>query len=422
MASEIAASTVLATVLTLGGLIPDYFDVGNNKQESTKLINVGNNIPVDYYKVTVPQKNEVQIIETPKIGSRVVNKPKIIPQSPPSPKNIETKPKSFVVNKPLPILPKNEIKVEDVKPKIIPQPSQTPKFIIPPKVTFSFAKDEIDETEIKRKAIVNALRNASFKTNTIVTPKDDFPSPEEFTPKKKVVQDPYLRQADFGLGKEEASKRVNLERTITADNMISIILITAVNSHLKGKILAMIEDDIYASHGDNILIPKGSKAIGYYIPLKKLGDERLAISWSRIITPAGVNINMNAASSADVMGRSGAIGELDNRYLDRYGLALSISTASNSISYIALKSSNTNNDGTLNAEETAKNDIIKSYKDDVTSITNEILKEQLQIKPTINIAAGTRMFIFPVDDIWFPQPENNNIDVQLVKSNKKGDE
>jgi len=203
--------------------------------------------------------------------------------------------------------------------------------------------------------------------------------------------------------------------------MISIILITAVNSHLKGKILAMIEDNVYGSHGDNILIPKGSKAIGYYIPLKKLGDERLAISWTRIITPAGVNINLNAAS-ADLMGRSGAIGELDNRYLDRYGLALSISTASNTMSYIALKNSNTNNDGTLNAEETAKNDIIKSYKDDVTSITNEILKEQLKINPSINIASGTRMFIFPVDDIWFPQPENNNIDVQLVKSNKKGDE
>jgi type IV secretory pathway VirB10-like protein len=416
MASEITASTVLAAVLTLGGLIPDYFDVGNTKQESSKLINVGNNVPVDYYKSAapqIPQKNEITI-EKPKIGSRVLNKPKPIQQ-----RIIETKPKSFVVNsKPIQEAPGVEVKIEENKPKFIPQ---APK-IIPPKVTFSFAKEEAkDETEIKRKAILHTLRNASFKTNLRVTPREEYFAPEEFTPKKKIIQDPYLRQEDFGLNKSDASNRVNLERTITADNMISIILITAVNSHLKGKILAMIEDNVYASHGDNILIPKGSKCIGSYIPLKKLGDERLAISWTRIITPAGVNINLNAAS-ADLMGRSGAIGELDNRYLDRYGLALSISTASNSLSYIALKSSNANNDGTLNAEETAKNDIIKSYKDDVTSITNEILKEQLKINPTINISSGTRMFIFPVDDIWFPQPENNNIDVQLVKSNKKGDE
>ncbi|GAA6882845.1 hypothetical protein HpHNI68_04710 [Helicobacter pylori] len=54
-------------------------------------------------------------------------------------------------------------------------------------------------------------------------------------------------------------------RTITADRMIPAILITPISSEIGGsKIVAQVESDIYATMGRAVLIPKGSRAIGYY--------------------------------------------------------------------------------------------------------------------------------------------------------------
>jgi len=205
------------------------------------------------------------------------------------------------------------------------------------------------------------------------------------------------------------------------NTMISAILVPTVNSTLEGLVVAMIENNVYASHGRNVLIPKGSKAYGRYIPLQKIGDERLAITWTKIRTPQGVNINLQA-SSADVMGRSGAIGEVDSHWFMRFGLAITLSTVSNAIGYLVTDGTKTTTVGSVTTRD-ARDDIIRDYKNDISSITNQIIKEQ-KVEPTLQIKAGSRIFIIPIDDIWFSQAENNKIDVRLVnkiQSNKKGE-
>ncbi len=65
--------------------------------------------------------------------------------------------------------------------------------------------------------------------------------------------------------KNIASSENKLLRTITADRMIPAILITPISSEIGGsKIVAQVESDIYATMGRAVLIPKGSRAIGYY--------------------------------------------------------------------------------------------------------------------------------------------------------------
>jgi type IV secretory pathway VirB10-like protein len=47
--------------------------------------------------------------------------------------------------------------------------------------------------------------------------------------------------------------------------------------------------------------------------------------WSRIITPKGIVITINAELS-DQMGRSGLAGEIDTKFWDKYGMTLLFST------------------------------------------------------------------------------------------------
>lgn len=84
------------------------------------------------------------------------------------------------------------------------------------------------------------------------------------------------------------------KHTLNADSYISMLLIGALDSTFGGKVVAQVESNVYASKGREIVIPAGSKAIGYYKSLT--AEENLMISWTRIITPQGVNVPIKASS------------------------------------------------------------------------------------------------------------------------------
>lgn len=213
-------------------------------------------------------------------------------------------------------------------------------------------------------------------------------------------------QEDFGkkTPKDMASFPVNLERTITADRTIPAILINSIQSDLPGKVVAQVEQHVYGAHGRKVLIPAGSKAIGYYEPLKKVGEERIAISWQRVITPQGININTTEAEMADAMGRAGVTGEIDTRNFDRYGMALLVSTI-NALSQASIPV-------TSESQRIA----LETYGRDTSQITGKILEDQMDIKPRVTIDAGARILINPTTDIWFKEPVKNIIQAKTVDS------
>ena len=199
----------------------------------------------------------------------------------------------------------------------------------------------------------------------------------------KIISTHYQDDIEF----ISASYPVDFSRVLTVDRQISTILINDINSSLAGQIIAQVENNVYAAHGKNILIPAGAKLIGNYKPLAKIGQERLQINWQRIITPKGINIVIGA-DSVDAMGRSGLGGKIDSRYIDRYGLSLLIS----SINAAAL----------LNIETTGDKAVfINTFGKEITDISAKVLEEQIQIKPIIRIAHGTRILINPTRDIFF---------------------
>ncbi|RXJ76878.1 hypothetical protein CRU86_06910 [Aliarcobacter skirrowii] len=280
------------------------------------------------------------------------------------------------------------------------------------------AKDrDIDLSELIRNKInyerLKANKNSNLAEKSKIEKKDTS------SQNKEEIKDKFLYDKDFGLQKDEASRVVKLDRVITADKMFPATLMTAISSLLPGKIVAIIEDNIYGSHGKELLIPKGSTAIGSYKPVEKIDEERLAISWHRIITPLGVNINLTNSTATDQMGRSGAFGDIDRRYLQRYGLPLAITTTSSLLGYMAMKGQKDLIPGTYDPSTIFRNEIIKDYKNDIGKMSEQVLKEQLKIKPVINIEAGTRIFISPVVDIWFPEIRKKEIDVEVYEEAKK---
>ncbi|OCL86008.1 Type IV secretion system protein virB10 [Aliarcobacter thereius] len=283
-------------------------------------------------------------------------------------------------------------------------------------------REDVDLSELIRNKI-NYERLKSVKNSNLAESQKQIKN-DNSSNNKEEIKDKFLYDKDFGLQSDVASRVVKLDRVITADKLFPATLMTAISSLLPGKIVAIIEDNIYGSHGKELLIPKGSTAIGSYKPVEKIDEERLAISWQRIITPLGVNINLTNATATDQMGRSGAFGEIDRRYLQRYGLPLAITTTSSLLGYLAMKGQETLIPGNYDPSTIFKNEIIRDYKNDIGKMSEQVLKEQLKIKPVINIEAGTRIFISPVVDIWFPEirKKEKEVDVEVYEEAKKENE
>lgn len=193
-----------------------------------------------------------------------------------------------------------------------------------------------------------------------------------------------------------------LYRTIRAGQMIPAILTTAISSDLSGIVTAQIEQDIYATMGRAVLIPRGSKAIGFYENNTEIGHERLEIRWREIITPQGINILLTDALVADNMGMAGAVGAVNNKYWERYGIPYTISTLTNAL--LLVIASKVDKGGSSYTQE-----IYSDSRSDIGTVVQDMIQQQSKIKPTIEIQSGSRVFLVPTNHMWFSKPKNGEV-------------
>ncbi|GAA8980917.1 TrbI/VirB10 family protein [Helicobacter pylori] len=119
------------------------------------------------------------------------------------------------------------------------------------------------------------------------------------------------------------------------------------------------------------------------------------------------------------------IGTLHNKYWERYGIPLSLSTLSNGL-LIGLTS------GLTEAMKNKKGGFNQNYFGDymmmqmtrqtgisLNDIIAQIMREQIRIKPIITIREGSHIFISPNTDIWFPIPKNNEVLAKFFNEEKE---
>lgn len=207
----------------------------------------------------------------------------------------------------------------------------------------------------------------------------------------------------------EASLPVDMSRVVNVAKHIPAILENEINSALPGKVVATIEENIYGSHGRLVLIPGGSKAVGRYKPLGKQGETRLAVIWERIITyPDGIDLPLINAEMSDGMGRSGITGDLDSRFMDRYGMALFVSI----LGAVAQTQ--------IPVDNRAAGVAIDSIGNTSASLAKTILDKNIDLKPIVTIPQGTRITISAQRDVWFKPAADGKVKaVAFINNGRK---
>ena len=84
-----------------------------------------------------------------------------------------------------------------------------------------------------------------------------------------------------------------LSYTITAGNVIPALLVSSIDSDLPGPILAQVSQNVFdTATGRCLLVPQGSKLVGSYQSASAYGQERVQISWERLIFPNASSIEL----------------------------------------------------------------------------------------------------------------------------------
>tara|TARA_R110002124_G_scaffold278874_1_gene451101 strand:+ start:7935 stop:9047 length:1113 start_codon:yes stop_codon:yes gene_type:complete len=195
-----------------------------------------------------------------------------------------------------------------------------------------------------------------------------------------------------------AQKIQNQDYMIAQGTTISGVLETAIQSDLAGHLRAIVTRDIYSFDGSNILIPRGSKIIGQYQSNIKQGQSRLFVIWQRIIRPDGVDISLNSPGT-DALGRAGLGGEVDTRFLERFGSAILLSMIDGAVQA-----------GVNAASNTDAQTIVTSSGGALNNSAEIALKNAINIAPTIHVDQGTAINIFVTSDLDFSstKPKRNN--------------
>ena len=189
----------------------------------------------------------------------------------------------------------------------------------------------------------------------------------------------------------DASQLLDLEYTILQGKHINAILETPINSNLPGQIKAIVSHDVYGEKSNIVLVPKGSRLIGTYNSATEQGQVRVYVIWTRIITPAHVNIMVNSGG-ADDLGLSGLAGHVNNHFFKRFGSAMLMSLIGGSIQAMGVASTDQANSGATLREGMGQQ---------FNQMAGQELSKSMNIPPTISLPQGAQVTVMVQRDLKF---------------------
>jgi type IV secretion system protein VirB10 len=180
--------------------------------------------------------------------------------------------------------------------------------------------------------------------------------------------------------------------TIFSGTVIAGVLLTGINSDLPGQIEGQISQNVYDTvAGKHLILPQGTKLIGSYDSRITYGQSRVLVVWTRLIRPDGSNIDLEGMPGVDLSGYAGLTGIVDRHVARLVGAVLlgSLIQAGTSA-------------GTSYTDPTFSDRARQGAGQGINEATQQIVRKELQLQPTIRVAPGARFAVFTTKDLSIP--------------------
>lgn len=242
----------------------------------------------------------------------------------------------------------------------------------------------------RRRAEAQAEEEARRRSPMIAYSGASATSQSELDSARLDPNDEFVRDGARPAQVQRAEVIANPSNTVTQGTMIQASLETAIDSSLPGPIRAVITQDVHSYDGNRRLIPRGSKLIGRYSSGVEIGQGRVMVAWDRIILPDNQSVQISGYGM-DEIGRSGAAGRVDSRFIQRFGSAALISVINAVPAALARGNQQTGTNTGPNVGQ--------AIAEDMRSITGSAMAEYLNIPPRITINQGARVTVMVDRDL-----------------------
>ena len=120
---------------------------------------------------------------------------------------------------------------------------------------------------------------------------------------------------------------------IKAGTIIPAVLLSAVNSDLPEQVLGQVREAVYdTENGQQLLVPQETRLVGPYDHHVVYGQERVPITWKRLILPNGSSLSLkDGMPGTDAVGAAGFHDQVNHHDLRTRGNALLLSVISTGV-------------------------------------------------------------------------------------------
>jgi len=181
---------------------------------------------------------------------------------------------------------------------------------------------------------------------------------------------------------------------------IPAVLEQSVNSDLPGDIKALVMSNVFdTASGRFLLIPQGSRLIGRYDSRIAYGQDGVQVIWDRVIFPDASSVDINGMVGQDAHGNAGLRQQVDRHYKRLFGFA-----ALTSMFSAAFDLSQRQTYGSGLAYPSIGDTASASVGRELSQTGAMITRRNLDVQPTIKVAAGYKFTVRVNRDILFESP------------------
>lgn len=201
--------------------------------------------------------------------------------------------------------------------------------------------------------------------------------------------------------------------SVMASNIIPAVLVNEINSDNPAPVLATVSEDVFdTATGKYILIPQGTRILGMSSGADHSGQQRINISWNRLIFPNTSSMDLPSMPGLDETGAGGFSDQINNHVWQAFGKAalmslISIGQNVGSSNLLGFQGGNQytgayNQDPNALYMQQASNNISSN----MGSAANQMARRGQNLPPTITIRPGYRFDVMATVDLTFPGPYN----------------
>lgn len=187
---------------------------------------------------------------------------------------------------------------------------------------------------------------------------------------------------------------------VQAGTVLPARLLTAVHSDLPGDLLAQLARPVYDSASQRrVVLPRGTRLLGRYDHQVALGQDRLLVAWTRILLPDGRSLAVPGLPAVQPDGAAGLEGKVHRHYWRVFGNALLLS-----ILGAGAQLSQPQESAVFGQAASARQTAAAALGRELSTVSVEMLRRNLDTRPTIRLEPGTPFAVFLTADLEIPAP------------------